>query len=248
MTRRIYPKPPITEAIVELRFPKTITRDSLLDAVNTALSDSFRGERQERELVEFQASVQPGALATSARRAPHLCLLRSEDNLRQVACADGALSVHVLAPYPGWEAFSELVGEVVAAASPLLASSGIHQIAVRYIDRIVFPPDPGLSFGDLLAGMPHKPAAMPERMTAFHYMTQTVDAEDGTVASLVLASSPSEPSGLPVVLYDLTVLRQGEPLCPAQGDGWMKIMETLHDRQRAIFEDSITDRLRESFQ
>jgi hypothetical protein len=77
--------------------------------------------------------------------------------------------------------------------------------------------------------MPAKPAAMPHQLTGFHFVTQTVDPRDGTLALLTLASAPPDERGQPVVLYDLNVQRAGDPLCGFDEAGWKPVVEALHD-------------------
>ena len=248
LTRRIYPRPPISEAVIDFRFPASITGEQLLAAVHEALGDQYAGKRRPQELLEFQATMSPGGVSTAARKGLHLTFLASEDGLRLVGCGNGMLSVHVLAPYPGWDVFLEQAVSVVRAASPLLADSGLHQIAVRYIDQIVLPVGDGVSVHDCLTAFPSKPDAMPDSLLAFQYVTNSVDPKDGTVASMILSSAPPGDDGRPVVLFDLTVWRAASPLAGVHAADWVPIVEALHQRQRDIFEGSITDRLRETFQ
>jgi uncharacterized protein (TIGR04255 family) len=183
-----------------------------------------------------------------ARSAFGLTFLTSEDGLRVVGCGDGVLSVHVLAPYPGWAMLLEQATEAIRAATPLLSETGLQQIAVRYIDRIALPAGEGISFSDYVTVVPSKPNAMPESLLGFQYVTHSVDPDDGTVASMMLASAPSGEDGRPSAIFDLTVWRQVPPLTGVDEVGWRPIVEALHQRQRDIFEDSITDKLRETFQ
>lgn len=95
--------------------------------------------------------------------------------------------------------------------------------------------------------MPHCPAPMPPEIAMFHVVTQTIDLKDDTIALLTLASGPATPEGNPVLLYDLHFRRQGQPLCGLTDTTWVSIVEALHQRQRDVFEASITDKMRELF-
>jgi uncharacterized protein (TIGR04255 family) len=248
VTRRIYPRPPIVEAVIDFRFSPGGLGTALLDTLVDALGETYPGDQKKQEMVEVQAHVRDDSVAAAARRAHHLTFLQSGDGLRLVGCGDGMLSFHVLAPYPGWESFIDMAVEGMAAVAEGLEGETVRQIAVRYIDRIAVPVDSETSFDELLTSMPAKPPSMPGVLTGFHFVTQTVDAEDGTLATLTLASAPPDDAGRPVAIYDLTVQRGGSPLCGPGESEWRPLVEALHDRQRAIFEDSITDRLRETFQ
>jgi uncharacterized protein (TIGR04255 family) len=183
-------------------------------------------------------------VSTSATRSRHLTLLQSDDGLRALGCGDGLFSVHVLAPYPGWTSFREQAEEAIAALSDEIRQQPVLSIVVRYIDRIALPA-PNTQFGDLLTIMPARPQRAPAKLFGFHVVTESVD-EDGTVALLTLASAPGEP--LPTVIYDLNLQRSGAPLCSLTADAWHTVVDELHERQREIFEDSITEQARETFQ
>ena len=247
-TSIVYPRPPIAEAIIVFRFSADVTSPELLAVVQGALGDQYSGQRRSQDLQALRDGAGPAGGVTTQKKALGLTFLTSEDGLRIVGCGDGILSVHVLAPYPGWAALLEQATAVIRAATPLLEESGFHQIAVRYIDRIALPVDEGLFFKDCLTVFPNKPAAMPESLLGFQYATHSVDPQDGTTASMILASAPAGDDGRPVAIFDLTVWRQGCPLAGLDEAQWHEIVDVLHQRQREIFEASITDKLRETFQ
>lgn len=248
LARRTYPRPPIVEAVIDFRFSPAGGGDELLNALAGALGQEYPGDQKTQDTIEVQAQLREDSVAAAARRARHLTFLQSGDGLRLVGCGDGMLSIHVLAPYPGWESFIERAVEVMEVAQGHLEGRTVQLVSVRYIDRITMPVSEGVSFNDLLTAMPTRPTSMPGLLTGFHFVTQAVEPHDGTMASLTLASAPPDKDGRPVVVYDLTVQRSGQPLCGLAETDWRPIVEALHERQRAIFEDSITDRLRETFQ
>lgn len=246
MTRRIYPKPPIVEAVVEFKFTKDGIGDQLANTLGAKLAAQYP-ERNQQMLVEFAAEVGSSSVATAARQSPHVTFLRSGDGLRLIGCGIRTMSVHNLAPYAGWESFFEQIEEAVAALPDDLRAAGVDAISVRYIDRITLPGN-DQPFSDFLTIMPPRPAPMPSAVSAFHVVTQTVDPQDGTVALLTLASGPPGSTGEPVVIYDLHFRREGQPLCGLADRTWAGIADMLHERQRDIFEASITDKMRALFQ
>ncbi|MBI4814772.1 MAG: TIGR04255 family protein [Deltaproteobacteria bacterium] len=245
--RRNYPRPPIVEAVIDFRFAPTNSRTALLEALRSALGARYRGTDEQQELIELSAAVRPDTIATSAKRAVHVTFLRSDDSLRLIGCGDGMLSIHVLEPYPGWESFIEQADEAIGVLPETVANQPLRSVAVRYIDRIKLS-DHGPSMEDILTIMPPRPEPMPKLLSGFHVTTHSRDP-DGTLATLTLASAPREPGSDPSVVFDLTLLRAGEPLCgPFRSGAWRAIVDELHVRQREIFEASITDRARSLFQ
>lgn len=245
--RRIYPRPPIVEAVIDFRLSPAVLRGDLLEALKSALGSRYGGTDQDQDLIEVTAALRPGEISTSARRQAHVTFLRSVDGLRLIGCGDGMLSVHVLAPYPGWESFIEQAEEAITALPKAAANEPLRSVAVRYIDRISLPAE-GLGFEDFLTIMPPRHHPMPAALVGFHVTTHSKDPDE-TVATLTLASAPRAPGKDPAVIFDLTLLRVGEPLCESfQTAAWRAIVDDLHVRQREIFEASITDRARSLFQ
>ncbi len=247
VSRRIYPRPPIVEAVIQLRFADEIPMSAFLDALGTRLGEQYPDRSKRQDLIELTTEVQKDALATSARKQPHVAFLRSNDGLRLVGCGDGVVSIHVLAPYPGWEAFVDQAREVVEAIPEQLRTAGLRGIAVRYIDRIVLP-SKQLSFNEYLTIMPLRPSSMPPELAGFRFATHAVHPDDSTNVILTLASAGSEAEDRPALIYDLDTQRTGNPLCGLRDTMWVEIAEALHQQQRDIFEESITDRARELFQ
>lgn len=242
--RRIYPRPPIVEAVIELRFEGGV---DWTPEVQACLHDRLRGEypgtARASQQIELQASMSSDGVATSARATLRAMLFPSADGRRLVGLGKGLISVHVLAPYPGWEDFSAQASASVSAYLAEVKPDALASAAVRYIDRVKLPANVG-PLAEYFVGLPPRPAAMPNQLLAFHVVVQSADP-DGTVALHTLSSAPPEQDGGPVVLYDLNLVHPFAP--PISIDAWREEVERLHDRQREIFEDSITSKTRELF-
>ncbi|MCK6514910.1 TIGR04255 family protein [Myxococcota bacterium] len=247
MAYGVYPRPPIAEALIHFRFSEEVSGAQLVTMIQEALGDQYAGQRRQEGRRAPQDSTNSSQTAPPPRDGLNLTFLASEDGLRVVGCGDGSLSVHVLAPYPGWAILLEQATAVVLAAAPLI-ESGLDHIAVRYIDRIVLPMEESSSFNDYLKTFPSKPDRMPEGLLGFHYVTHSRDPDDGTMASMVLSSASPGEEGRPVAIFDLTVWRPLDTPASVVDSSWHPIVEALHQRQRDIFEDAITDKLRETFQ
>jgi len=243
--RRIYPRPPIVEAIVEFHYQSDVSDERVLTSLKNSLGDSYKGEPKKQNRLQFAALVNGDTVQSSTTTLPHFTFLKTPDGLRQVGTGPGVLSVHVLAPYPGWERFLEQAQAAVSALPEEVRSGSITALAVRYIDRIVLPDGDVQRF---LTVMPSRPSTMPTELAAFHVAIETKEPADGTSAVLTIASATPEPDGRPALIYDLNLHRVGERLCGFSADSWGPIAEDLHRRQREIFEGSITDQMRELFQ
>jgi uncharacterized protein (TIGR04255 family) len=235
--RRIYPRPPIVEAVIDLRFDAPATAEAILTSLASSLADQYQGPQKQQQRVE---------VATSGRRVPHLTFLQSANGRRFLGCAQGLLSVHVLAPYPGWESFIEQARDAVLALPNEVRVAPLTWVGVRYIDKIVLP-STDVIFDDYLKVMPAPLPAMPQQLAGFQVTSNTVDPTDGTQASLTVASTDPDADGKPVVIYDLALRRSSALGCLAEGR-WGDVVEELHQRQRDVFEASITDQARGLFE
>jgi len=246
MTRRIYPKPPIVEAVIEFHFQVTTDANELAHALGSALAHRYDADVRQHDLFEISASDAGGGVSTSARRVPHMFFLRSASGLRQLGCGRSALSVHTLAPYPGWESFLEQAYEAVGVLPELVRQAPINRIAIRYLDLLRLPPREELI--NFITVVPSPPDGMPSLLTNYHYFTQSQDQDDHTVVQLTVTNAPDAGASGPGLLYDLALVRSGDPLSSFDSEHWVPHVESMHTRLRHIFESSITDKTRELFQ
>lgn len=245
--RTIYPRPPIVEAVIELKFRGGASWvDGLGQRVRSRLGDRYPGQPRTSRQLEVQAEVTKSGVATSARTTAQAQLYPSADGRRLIGVGDGILTIHVLDPYPGWEEFRSRAQAAFEAYVSEVDPKAIETVGVRYIDRIALQWDSAgtVNFGDFFVWMPGRPETMPSVLEGFHVLVHSRDRDDGTVALLRMGSAPQQ-DGRPVVLYDLNLVREfpgGSPVSE-----WLAAAEKLHTRQRDIFEESITDRTRELF-
>lgn len=247
-TRRVYPRPPIVEAIIDLALQESVSGEDLAATLSAALGQRYSGEPKRQDLVTLHASWGPAGVGTAANRVPHLTFLRTPDGLRLLGCGNGALSVHVLAPYPGWESFIEQGTQAVEALPEEVRRLPLRAIGVRYIDRIRLPAGAEYAWSDYIQVMPPCPASMPRELVSFQTVTQAIDSETGALAALTVASVPTPPGEPSVVQYDLAMRLVPMPPCTLLDETWLSMVNALHERERDIFEESITDRLRGTFE
>jgi uncharacterized protein (TIGR04255 family) len=242
---RTYNNPPIVEAVVELRFaPGAPWTEALLGALVEEFRKGYRGAPQRRNQFQLQAQVHGEAVATASRLSFHQMMLPTADGKAIVGVGEHLLSVHVLAPYPGWASFLPRVRDALSVYRELARPEGLVLIGVRYIDQIVLPAGGDTNLVEYFPCLPPRPESMPSPLDGFHVVTQAHDAKENFTAVLTMASVPSTDRQL-AVLYDLNVVRVFEK--PTALDELPQHADFLHARQRRIFEDSITDSTRRLF-
>jgi uncharacterized protein (TIGR04255 family) len=210
MTLAVYPRPPITEALIDISAPMSARQHELAQ-------HAFPGFSAERGANETMHWVAP-------------------DRLRVIGVRADGFSAHVLAPYPGWASLRSLAVEAMTAFD--VPPSAVLNVAVRYIDHIRPPLVHTQSWDELFTVLPKRPPGMPKGLGQFDITTESV--EGTTSARLRIATLRGAQDDV-LVLYDLTLRAENI-------DDWLAAAEHLHTVQRAIFEDSITETLRETFQ
>jgi uncharacterized protein (TIGR04255 family) len=244
MARRIYPRPPIVEAIIEFHFAKEVGKDVLLRILENKLGDAYGGKQRHQHVFEIEATLNQPDVAPKTRRSTPITFLRSHDELRVLGCADAALTVHVLAPYPGWERFLEQADEARNALISQLADVPLKALGVRYIDRIELPLEGVDSLNDYLTILPPKPQSMPPVLTDYAFQIVTQDEDGATIGTMRcnIAVSPQV-----VISLDVSMTFQTQDQIFGT-ESWKDIVDRLHSRQRDMFEEAMTDRTRGLFQ
>lgn len=241
MSRRTYPNPPIIEAVVEFRFPATPA--NVVETLRQRLQAVYE-EVHTQDRIEAQLAFDAQSVMTSTRRSPHRTILKSALGTRMLTCANEALGVHVLRPYPGWENFIEQISEAVEALPSEVHLGRLDSIGVRYVNHMVFemPADGLLVYEQYINVIPPRVGeAMPDGLIDHQALTRAVDVETRTsveLRSVILSGPPAQ--------WTLDILVHRHLDRPF--DEWKSVLEALHEQGGRIFEDCITDDTRRLFQ
>ena len=244
MSSPSYKKPPIAEAIVELRFADGLQWSSSQNALLEAFEKTHPGPRRELKSFQLQAEWKDGAVSTSTDGQFSRWLLPNEAATELVGLGPDVLSIHVIAPYPGWGAFRPAIDRAFSQYAAVAKPGRLALATVRYVDQILLPKD--ADFDDYFLALPRRLKSQPKGLEGFQVTTEAIDAEDRIRSRLTLVSGPLTGDGRRVVVYDLDVRHQFADLAAA--DSWPEMVELLHARQKAMFEESITDQTRGLFQ
>lgn len=255
MPHPLYRNPPIVEAVVALAFaPASEWSSEQVDALKRGLGAEYGGRERVQTTHLVQATFAPGTVSTSASSAAHRFLLPTRDDRALVGFGENVLSVHVLAPYPGWDSFRRRIESALDQVRAVRDPGSVVEVAVRYIDRIAVPEgtgdgiavgNRGIVVSEYFAAVPPRPPSMPSDLAAYQSVLEALDPQTGTVAALTIATVPPAAGEAYVILYDLNLVQRFEPGRPV-ADVWDTV-EALHDRQYQIFEESITDKTRGLF-
>src|SRR5262245_52993167 len=91
--RRIYPKPPIVEAVIELRYGVGEGADDLA-SLQTRLAQEYPVNPAPRYRLEVSTDIHEDQVSASAQKHLEVTMLRSADGARLLGTAPGLLSIH----------------------------------------------------------------------------------------------------------------------------------------------------------
>jgi uncharacterized protein (TIGR04255 family) len=237
-TKRRYKRPPLLEAVCEIRFEPSQAWDWTLPGL---LYDKIRTDFPEKKLrnsVELSFGSQQAA--QQFKGAVSQMQFLAQDGSRMVQVGPDVLSVHVTANYPGWELFLPMIVSVSGTYRQISAPRAINRIGLRYVNRLPIPAGP-IEITDYLNFYPRIPETIQQAHGPF-IVGVLFDCNEGNDLLNVRVGNAA-PTGIALDL-DYSSAKPGSVPLEAISD-WCK---TAHDKIEAMFEASITDNMRSRFE
>lgn len=241
MTRRKYQKPPIKEALCEVKFHDSRWGFASVAGVYELLKDSYP---QEPELVAV-ADAPSAPDDEKGRRLFQRYRFTAPNEKESVLVSPSGLSVHTVDSYPGWERFKESLLSGLSAYLSVANPSSVSRIGIRYINLIEFDSQ-SVDLKTFFTSPPSVPSELSLGLSAF--LTRLELTEPGSRRKLIstFASAVPEKSGATVVL-DLDAIEEWQEGEMPAGDNLGEVIESLRAFERDAFEAMITEQLRETF-
>jgi len=245
-----YARPPIIEAVIELRFREALGAEELA-RVSERFGEVYPDQREETE-TEFTITPDPtGRPITQTRGTFQNFLRASQDQREALVLKPAAMAVVDRAPYAGWSAFFDRFKRDWRIWTRAAGPRRIERVGMRYINRIDIP---------MLAD---RQIVHQENYVTVHVQSPehiygaTMGYEARAVYALasvgghfllrttVLGPPPPVPGYLSVLL-DFDLVRETEP--PQDENDLMTLLATMRAEKNKIFNAAITDKARELFQ
>ena len=239
MPEQPYKRPPITEAVIEIRFAAAID-SATLDEVSAAFK-SFYPREELLKGVQFQMNlgVTPSAVEQIGYRRS------SPDQTHILLLIPPSLLMSQLAPYPGWDQFFGRFCRDWDVWKKSVGYRKIIRIGVRYINRIDIPSsEPVVYEEQFLNVYPHIPEVLGP-MTQYAVQAQLPIVDIGCNLTLNSSVVPS-----PLLDHRSFVIDQdiGKDNPPQNDDGIYQLLKQIRATKNRVFEACITDRARELFE
>jgi uncharacterized protein (TIGR04255 family) len=239
-----YRRPPITEAVLELRLADQIAVDQV-DKIKDRLAEDYPVPPQVMQNVSIisgpdnqnRAQVEFGAYRMSSSDATNVAIIGRQH-----------ITASRLAPYTGWEEFTGHARRNWAIWRKVAGWHEVTRIGVRYINRIDVPnPDESpVLIDNYLAFRP----VFPQFEGAQGVDTFAINGSMGIAKSpfrLILnaGSTPSPLVRTVSFLLDIDISQEGN--LPHNDEGLWVLIDEIRSQKNRIFEASITDLSRELF-
>jgi uncharacterized protein (TIGR04255 family) len=263
--QEVYPNAPIVLTACEVRLPPSGL--PVLDEHITGLRDRLDDVLPVfRTLSNQQVSVGFGPTGPEPPSVTRQRVLQLTDRAQSlvVQVAPDSLVIKT-ADYQGWEVFRPVIGQVLRAARDVLAPDGYSRVGLRYIDEIRLPAGGGNvedwdGYLNPILLAPDKLRAAAEGLASGGWQVVTRFAADDHHDVVVRygpgdghAVKPKEPplppripAPGPFFLFDIDSFWEGDSEIPEfDPDGLGSLCDRLHQPVRALFDNAVTDRLRD---
>ncbi len=235
-------KAPIVEAVIDFRVK--LPSDFKLDAfqpLRTQLAEDYPGF-EEQQIVEQIIKQTPGSAAEFSTRLSgiHGYRLLSKDGKNVVQLRRDGFTFSRLNPYTRWdEVFTEawrLWGMYVEAGRP----AEVSRIAVRYINRMLFPP-PFSNPEEYLKAPPMTAEGWPTEMSAFLTRVVMHDAESEVSVNVIQALESQIPGQTSVALiFDIDAY--DDVMLPSDDVTIRERFGKLREMKNRVFFNGLTTR------
>lgn len=238
---RVYERAPLIEALCEFRFQEDKKNwDLTLPGLFYQKVEETFPVKREQNAIELQVNAGDEVLGKVTPRLQFF----SVDERRLIQLGPGMLSANYLPPYPSWQEFRELIQFALNSFLSVTTSPQLTRIGLRYINKINL--DATAPLGQYLHYHPALPASLGGSMcNVVQRVELDFPAENGLLV-FTLASTPSDSQAIHSLILDIDfAIRDASLVSLATALAWV---DKAHDQVELVFEASITDELRQTFE
>ena len=240
-----YPKAPIFEAVIELRFEKAISKDAQLKAVNRIAQNYSTKSADEH--ADFEVFVKKGEIEPRTRNVRTVFRLGNDDQTDLCTVDIDRVYWSKLAPYLGWEDFFSRFVRDLNLGFGRSKSLVFTRIGVRFRNRFDIQREKGknvFNYERFLTANLNLPDIL-DPIDLFDWKIEK-HFPDVELRSIVMSGvSKPEIPGTVAILLDIDVIKDTHLFIKKfDPEDTLSPMRALKNK---IFEASITDFARESF-
>jgi uncharacterized protein (TIGR04255 family) len=238
-----YDRPPITEAVIELRFAQPHSREVVERATRRIRKEYHREEQEELLKLQFDAKTNK----TETEKSWLGMKLSSADQTDLLFYRQTTFVCSRLAPYTGWNEFSARASRGWEVWRQEAGPTQLARVGVRYINRIDIPLGRTslLRVEDYLNVSPRSPDELGEPMSSYTIQVVRPLGVDDCGLTLSSGTVPSPLVGFVSFLLDIDVFREND--LPLRPDELWALLNKVRVHKNRVFESCITDLARGLF-
>jgi len=239
--RRIYKKPPLIEALCEIKFAETEGDFTTWGDFYRKIKDSYPTKSEVARGIEFQFTPNAGSINPSE----FIKRFTSSDNAQLIQATKDSLTFNRLSPYLGYDEFKKSFVETLEIYAETFFPKRFVQLAMRFVNQIIVPHEK-FSLDDYLGLIPTIPEGMTDALGGLFVQVQIMPQKENHFLQTTLRSEPSMPEGNSIFFLDIFDAFPGNSKFNA--DSIISIMDDAHENIEFVFEKIIQEKLREVFQ
>jgi uncharacterized protein (TIGR04255 family) len=241
-----YSRPPITEAIIQIRLASALATDDLTK-INESFARFYPNHLMAQNL-NFAVEVPAGAGARPRTQVHHQELGHRrgiDDQTQLVVLWPTSFVISQLAPYPGWSAFFGRFDRDWTLWKKTVGYQKVSRVGVRYINRIDIPIiGPVTEYEKYLNIYPYVPEQLGPNL-AYGVQVRLPIMDLQCILTINSSSVESVLLDHRSFLFDQDITKEVD--APQNDKDLYKLLDDIHLKKNEVFEACITDEARELF-
>jgi uncharacterized protein (TIGR04255 family) len=239
-----FPKPPIHEALIDLRveFPNDYDV-SHFEGFHDLVKDRFPDKQKKMAFEPKFQVIESKLTSDSAPVKPIGYLFRSNTESKIVQARLDGFTFNKLRPYENWEVFKKEAAELWNKYYDKYTPAKITRITLRYINQIEIPL-PMKDFNDYILTVPAIPDGLPQSLSSYLLRIEVPNPDINATAIITQTFEQPMPNKLPFI-FDIDVFIQTN-FTDNNTEIW-NMFENMRDFKNDIFLKNITSKTKELF-
>jgi uncharacterized protein (TIGR04255 family) len=239
---QLYKRPPITEAVIEIRIDSPIAMDRV-ERIRERLVEAYPLPPQKVMLLNFEFQEQSPRVQQQLQGYR----LTAPDGAGVVTIGPNVIATSRLAPYEGWESFVASGRSNWKIWKRVVGWQKVTRIGVRYINRIDIPTPENepINVDDYLLFSLRRPDLGLPPLQSFAMNAVTPLGKDDCKLIINAGSMPSPLVKTVSFILDIDISKETD--LPQNDEGLWALINRIRDYKNFVFEGCITELSRELF-
>ena len=241
-----YAKPPIVEAVIEICFETSVSRDAMAKLVRDIKGKYPSAEERYEVAVELKVSAGGKEPSSSMKNSFVGYKLTGRDDTDVILLDTDKFATVRLAPYCGWAHFLGIAENNFANMKKKLGYRKVVRLATRYVNRIDVPcaENETIKMAEYLLIEPQIPSII-KNMNSFRtrFVGSVPEIEGNVIVNAAMVPSPL----IDHVALLLDIDLSKDQNIPQKDNEVWELITDFQQQKNELFEAFITDKSRELF-